>query len=143
MKYSVSHDINQPRDRVVSLLTSHEHRRHWQHGFVGAEALDGEPGTVGATTLLKFKVGDRPFQLIETILERDLPDGFTVSYVSEQSASISRNSFVVSPVGGTRWHVDMQIKVSGLYKLMAFMQPHNFKDQTLALMKSFSDFAES
>lgn len=141
MKYFAEQKIDLHRDRVVDLLTDHRYRRHWQPGFQSMEPLDGEPGTVGATSLLNFKVGDRPFEMIETILAKDLPHSYTVSYVSDQSASISQNSFVETPDGGTLWRVQLEMKLKGLYGIFALLRPNAFKAQTQALMKSFADYA--
>lgn len=141
MKYFAEQKIDLHRDRVVELLTDHRYRRHWQPGFQSMEPLDGEPGTVGATSLLNFKVGDRPFEMIETILAKDLPHSYTVSYVSDQSASISQNSFVETPDGGTLWRVQLEMKLKGLYGIFALLRPNAFKGQTQALMKSFADYA--
>lgn len=141
MKYFAEQKIDLHRDRVVELLTDHRFRRHWQPGFQSMEPLDGEPGTVGATSLLNFKVGDRPFEMIETILAKDIPYSYMVSYVSDQSASISRNSFEETEDGGTLWRVELEMKLKGLYGLLAMLRPASFKMQTQALMKSFADYA--
>ncbi len=141
MKYFAEQNIQLHRDRVVEILTDHRQRRHWQPGFQSMEPLDGAPGSIGATSLLNFKVGDRPFEMIETILAKDLPDSYTVSYVSDQSASISRNSFQETADGGTLWRVDMEIKLKGLYGLLAMLRPASFRAQTQALMQSFANYA--
>ncbi|MDC0737352.1 SRPBCC family protein [Cognatishimia sp. SS12] len=141
MNYSVEMEIDLHRDRVVEMLTTHDTRRRWQPGFVGHVPLDGTPGTVGATTQLTFQVGEQRFHMIETILDRDLPRSFTVSYVSMQSASISRNRFTDVDGGRTLWTVDMQMKLQGTYKLMSMLSKNTFRAQTEALMRSFADYA--
>lgn len=141
MKYFAEQKIELHRARVVELLTDHRHRRHWQPGFQSMEPLDGEPGTVGATSLLNFQIGDRPFEMIETILAKDMPYSYAVSYVSDQSASISRNTFEETEDGGTMWRVELEIKLKGLHNLLALLKPKAFRAQTQALMRSFADFA--
>lgn len=143
MKYSVEMELKLHRDRVVELLTSHENRKRWQTGFKAYVPIDGEPGTIGATTRLTFQVGEQEFDMVETILAKELPDMYCVSYVSSQSASISKNSFTDTGYGTTIWRVDMQMKVSGFYKILAFLQPKTFHAQTEALMRSFADYAEN
>jgi carbon monoxide dehydrogenase subunit G len=141
MKYFAEQKIDLHRDRVVDILTDHRQRRHWQPGFQSMEPLDGEPGSVGATSLLNFKIGNQPFEMIETILKRDLPHAYTVSYVSSQSASISQNTFEDTPDGGTLWRVDLEMKLNGFSGIIAMFRPHAFQAQTQALMKSFADYA--
>ena len=141
MKYFAEQTIDLHRDQVVQTLTDHRQRRHWQPGFESMEPLDGEPGTVGATSLLNFKFGDRPFEMIETILAKDLPDSYAVSYVSDQSASISRNTFYETPEGGTLWRVDLEMKLKGFNNLIAILRPQAFQAQTQGLMKAFADYA--
>lgn len=141
MKYSVETEIDLHRDGVVALLTDHDKRRHWQAGFKGAEALEGTPGTVGATTKLTFQVGPQDFDMIETILIKDLPYEYCVSYVSSQSASISRSQFTELSGNRTLWCVDMEIKVSGAQKILAFFRPDTFRQQTQASMQSFANYA--
>ncbi|GAA6207654.1 hypothetical protein NBRC116601_09470 [Cognatishimia sp. WU-CL00825] len=142
MKYSVELEVKLHRERVVELLTSHDNRRRWQNGFIGHAPLDGEPGTVGATTQLTFRVGEQQFEMIETILAKELPEMYCVSYVSSQSASISKNSFFETQNGTTLWRVDMQMRVNGLYKIMAYFSANGFRNQTKHLMRSFADYAE-
>jgi hypothetical protein len=141
MKYFAEQKINLHREQVVEILTDHRQRRHWQPGFQSMEPLDGEPGTVGATSLLNFKVGDRPFEMIETILAKDLPYHYTVSYVSDQSASISKNSFEETEDGGTLWRVELEMKLKGINGFIAMLRPQAFKMQTQGLMQSFADYA--
>jgi len=142
MKYFAEQKLNLHRDQVVQILTDHAQRRHWQPGFQSMEPLDGEPGTVGATSLLNFKIGDRPFEMIETILKKDLPYSYTVSYVSDQSASISKNTFHEDPDGGTLWQVELEMKLKGLAGVLAMLRPAAFKAQTQALMQEFAKYAD-
>ncbi len=142
MKYSVELEVKLHREQVVALLTSHDNRKRWQNGFVDYRPLDGEPGTVGATTQLTFRVGEQQFEMIETILAKDLPEMYCVSYVSNQSASISKNTFYETEYGTTLWRVDMQMRVTGLFKIMAYFSKSGFQNQTMGLMRSFADYAE-
>lgn len=141
MKYSVETEIDLHRDGVVDLLTDHEKRRHWQAGYKRSEPIEGTPGTVGATTKLTFQVGPQDFDMIETILLRDLPHSYSVSYVSSQSASISQSTFTELADNRTLWRVDMEIKVNGVQKILAFLRPDTFRMQTEALMQNFANYA--
>lgn len=142
MKYSVEQEIDLSRDRVVELLTNTENRWKWQNGYAGSEPIEGAPGAVGSSALLKFKFGPQSFELVETVLSKDLPFAYAVSYVSMASANISRNSFEELPGNRTLWRVDMELKLSGLQKLRALLSPGMFQQQTRKLMSDFISFAE-
>ena len=142
MKYTVEREINLARDKVVELLTTPENRRHWQTGFQSHQVIEGEKGEEGTKSLLKFRFGQQIHQLLETLHHVDLPDTYVVSYVSSNSANLSRNTFYALGTNRTRWVVDLELKLSGMFNITAMLKPQMFKDQTDRLMNDFVNYAE-
>jgi hypothetical protein len=73
MKYSLSIQIDLPREKVVELFDNPENLKLWQPGFISAEHISGEKGHPGSKTRLNYKMGRREIEMIETITSRNLP----------------------------------------------------------------------
>ena len=143
MKYTVEIDIDLPRDRVIELFDSTENMKHWQEGLVSAEHLSGTPGEVGAKMKLKYKMGKREVEMIETITKRNLPDEFAGTYDAKGVHNIVDNTFIEISESKTKWVAYQEFQMKGMMKIIAFIMPGAFKKQSMKYMKDFKAFAEN
>ena len=70
MKYSNEIEINLPRKKVVELFDNPDNMPKWQEGFVSFEPISGKPGEEGSKATLKYKMGKREVEMVETITKR-------------------------------------------------------------------------
>lgn len=143
MRYSVSIDINLPRDRVVELFDNPEHMASWQPCLVSCDYLEGEPGQVGTKSKLVHKMGKREMEMLETVTHRDLPNLFTHTFEAKGVWNEVVNRFKEQPGGGsTVWEIETEFRCQGMMWLMCNLAPFMFKKETRKNMQQFKTFAE-
>ncbi|MFZ5843881.1 MAG: SRPBCC family protein [Pseudomonadota bacterium] len=142
MKCRLEIDIDLPRERVIALFDDPANLKRWQPELLSFEHLSGEPGQVGAKSRLRYQMGKREVELIETIIERRLPDVFSGSYETKGMWNGIENRFVELDNGHTRWIADNEFRGSGLLKLLIWLMPGAFKKQSFKYMQQFKTFAE-
>ena len=71
MKYTLSTTINLPRSKVIELFDNPDNMSKWQPELQSFEHISGEPGEPGAKSRLKYKMGKREVEMIETITARN------------------------------------------------------------------------
>ena len=142
MHYSVTVEINLPRERVIELFDNPDNMPNWQPSLLSFTHLTGEAGQAGATSELKYQMGKREITMIETITERNLPDVFSGTYETKGVWNQVSNHFVELN-GKTMWTMNTVFKCTGMLRIMAWLMPGMFKKQTTADMLSFKAFAES
>ena len=71
MKYIVSIEIAQPRERVVQLLADSAHLPKWLRGLVLHEPLSGLHGQVGTESRVVMQMGQQRMEGTETITRRE------------------------------------------------------------------------
>ena len=141
--YTLSVVINAPRARVIELFDNPDNMQHWQNGFVSFERLQGEPGQVGATSLITYKMGNRKMELTETILKRSLPDEFNGRYEWDGGSNTLDNRFVELGPASTRWESTCAYAMkSFMLKVMGTLFPGMFRKQNLKFMNNFKAFVE-
>ncbi|MXU63848.1 SRPBCC family protein [Oceanomicrobium pacificus] len=142
MNYSCDCTINRPRDTVIALFDSTENLPKWQDGLVSFDHVSGSPGQEGAVSRLRYQMGKREIEMVETITERALPDRFAATYEADGVWNIVENRF--EALGDrTRWQIDTEFRCKGMMRIMAFLMPGAFRKQTEKMMQSFKSFAES
>ena len=142
MKYQSEIIINLSRNKVLELFDNPDNMKHWQEGFVSFEPISGVPGEVGAKARLKYLMGKREVELIETVTSKNLPDEFSGTYETKGIWNKVENFFHVNDANSTRWVSVAEFKVSGFMKIIAFLMPGSFKKQSMKMMKDFKKFAE-
>ena len=143
MRYQISIDIEKPRCKVIELFNNPDNMKYWQPGLQSFEHLSGEPGAVGSKSKLKYKMGKREIEMIETITENDLPNRFCGTYEADGVWNSVENNFVEVDENRTRWDFETEFRMSGLLmKIMAFLMPGMFKKQSCEFMEKFKEFAE-
>ena len=143
MKYSKEILIDLPRDEVIAKMENPNNFKHWQKGFISYKHLSGDPGHEDARSKLKFKMGTREIEMIETIEKNSLPNKLFVTYDAKGVFNRQKNYFEKVNDTSTRWISDNEFEFSGFMKIIAFLMPGSFKKQTYEYMKDFKAFAEN
>ena len=142
MKFSNEIIINLPVERVTKLFDNPDYLKEWQPGLISFENISGEPGRPGAKSKLKYKMGNREIEMIETVIENNLPQEFTGTYQAKGVYNEVRNHFIPLDENHTRYISECEFKFSGFMKIMAFLMPGAFKKQSYKFMEQFKIFAE-
>lgn len=144
MKHTTQIDINKPIDKVIELFDNPDNLKLWMQGLQSFEHLSGEPGQPGAKSLLKFKMGKREMEMIETITVRNLPEELSGTYEMHNTLNNMKVSFVKLTEDKTRYFYESQFEFGSLgMKVFAFLTPGMFKRQSMKYLESFKKFAES
>ncbi len=143
MKYINETIINKPIDRVVELFDDPDNLAEWQPGFISMEHIEGEYGEPGSKYRMKYKMGKREIEMIETVLVRDLPKEFTGTYEAKNVWNKISNHFESIDENTTRYSSENEFKFSGMMKLFAWLMPGAFKKQSQKYLDLFKEFAES
>jgi len=130
MKYSLEFKIHKPMDRVIELFDSVDNLKKWQPELLSFEHLTGEPGKVGAKSKLLYKTGKKEFEMIETLLVKNLPEEFTGTYETRGMKTRVKNKFEKIDENSTKWIVENEFQLNGFMKIMAFIMPGAFKKQS-------------
>jgi hypothetical protein len=142
VKYSVDIEIDLPRARVVELFDNPDNLKHWQPGLVSFEAISGVPGEPGGRSRLRYQMGKKEIEMIETITERNLPETFSGTYEAKGVWNEVVNRFVPLANDRTQWVLETDFRFKGMMRLMGWLMPGAFKKQSLEFMQLFKQFAE-
>jgi carbon monoxide dehydrogenase subunit G len=143
MKFTNEVEINQPLNKVIELFDNPDNMSKWQPGFVSFEHLSGEQGQPGAKSKLKYKMGKREVEMIETITVRNLPKEFHGTYEANGVHHEMQNYFTEVAQGRTKWVSENEFKLSGMLKLVGWLMPGAFKKQSQKYLNRFKSFAEN
>ncbi|WP_343488407.1 SRPBCC family protein [Allomuricauda sp. d1] len=143
MKYTTEILIDLPRDEFIKKLDDPDNMKHWARGLESQELLSGEAGQEGARTNMRFKMGKREFDMVETIIKRNMPHEFHATYDTKGVHNIQKNYFKEEGEK-TRWISESEFQFAGLgMKVMAFLMPSAFKKQSMKYAQDFKNFAEN
>ena len=142
MKYTVSIDLELPRDKVVALFDDPQNMPRWQEGLVLFEPLEGTPGQPGARSRLVFQMGRRRVEMIETITERRLPELFSGTYDAKGVHNIVCNRFIELGADRTRWESENEFRFQGFMRIIGALMKGAFPKQSLKYLQDFKAFAE-
>ncbi|HAA12691.1 MAG TPA: SRPBCC family protein [Cytophagales bacterium] len=142
MKYTVSVDIQAPRQQVVDRFQDPEDIKKWQPDFVGFKVLSGEPGQKGSKTELTHQMGRRRVVMEETILENQLPERFDAYYAAPGAKNWIENHFTALDKQTTRWVMHSEFKCSGFLRVMAALAPGMFRKQSQKTLDLFKTMME-
>lgn len=143
MRYSISVEIKLPRDKVIDLFDNPANLYKWQPELKSFEHVSGEVGQPGAKSKLVYAMGKRDIEMIETIIERRLPEAFSGTYTAKGVHNIMVNKFEEHSNSKTIWKTENEFKFSGFMAIMSIFMNGAFKKQTLKTMNQFKEFAES
>jgi hypothetical protein len=142
MKYTVQIEIEAPLDKVVALFDTPGNKKHWMPNMVSFEPLTGNPGQVGAQSLITFKNGDKVTEMTETVLVRDLPREFTGSYQFQGITYVVKNCFEAVGPAQTHYVSDQDFQLTGIMKVLGWLMPWMFKKESMKHMLGFKEFVE-
>ena len=143
MKYTCQIVIDLPRKEVIEKMDNIDHLVHWQKGLLEATPIKGKLGEEGSQMKLRYNMGKREMEMIETIIKRDLPQEFHASYDTKGFHNVQYNYFKKNQENQTIWISESEFKFSSLgLKFLGWLMPSLFKKQSLKYMKDFKAFAE-
>jgi len=142
MKYTTEVEINLPVKKVIELFDNPDNLKLWMEGLQSFEHLSGTPGQPGAKSKLKFKMGKREIEMIETITVRNLPEEFSGTYEAKGVFNIVKNKFIAVGENKTKYIAEHEFQFSGMMTLMGVLMPGAFKKQSMKFLKQFKEFAE-
>jgi len=143
INYKLEQVINQPIDKVASLLANPDNFEKWQPGFKGMEHLSGTPGEIGAKSKLTYDMGKRQVVMTETILEMNMPEYFELSFDSDKVFNIQKNRLSKVDENTTKWITDNEFQLSGYMKIFGIIGKGMFKKQSQIYLDKFKEFAEN
>ena len=141
MKYEVEIELNLPRNKVIELFDSTENLYKWQPELISFTHQSGSPGQVGAKSKLRYKMGRREIDMIETITLRELPNRFDGTYEAKGVYNIVKNQFIDNG-NSTLWKVEQEFQFSGFMAIMSLFMRGAFKKQSMLYLTRFKAFAE-
>ncbi|MBA5629854.1 SRPBCC family protein [Moheibacter lacus] len=142
MKYSQEITIDAPIQKVIQLFDDPDQMDKWMKGLISFEHLSGTQGQPGAKSKLKFQMGKREIEMIETITVRNLPHEFSGTYDAKGVHNIVKNYFEEISENQTRYTTENEFQMKGFMKIMAWLMPGAFKKQSLQYLKDFKAFVE-
>lgn len=142
MKYISEIEINKPIDKVIELFDNPDYLKEWMDGLQSFEPLSGIPGQPGAKSRLKFKMGKREIEMIETITVRKLPEEFSGTYEAKGVFNIVKNFFHPINENKTKYITEQEFVFRGFMKIIAAVMPGAFKKQTMKTQVDFKNFVE-
>lgn len=143
MEYTTKLEIQLPLEKVIHLFDNPDNMKHWQPELISFEHLSGEPGLPGAQSRLLYQIGKRKVEMIETIIQRELPATFCGTYEAKGVHNLQKNNFESINSSTTLWTCHSQFHFSGFMKIIALFMPKAFRKQTLLFMTRFKEFAEN
>ena len=142
MKYTAEIEINKPVEKVVELFDNPSNLKKWMEGLESFEPISGSPGQVGAKSRLKFKMGKREIEMIETVTVRNLPHEFSGTYEAKGVFNTVKNKFVALPGNRTKYVSEQEFHFKGFMKIIGKLMPGAFKKQSMKYLSAFKTFAE-
>ena len=142
MKYTTEIEINKPIQKVVELFDNPDNTDKWMEGLVSFEPISGTPGQPGAKSRLKFKMGKREMEMIETITVANLPEEFSGTYEAKGVMNVVKNHFRKVSDSKTKYVAEHEFQFKGFMKVIAFLMPRVFKKQSMKFLNDFTKFAE-
>jgi carbon monoxide dehydrogenase subunit G len=143
MKYTTEIVINKSIERTIELFDNPDHLNKWMKGLQSFEHLSGTPGHPGAKSKLKFKMGNREMEMIETIEVRNLPHEFTGTYEAKGVCNRVKNTFAKISDNKTLYTAEHEFQFQGFMKLIAWLMPGAFKKQSMKYLIDFRNFVEN
>ncbi|NKI33498.1 SRPBCC family protein [Croceivirga thetidis] len=144
MKYTTEITVDLPLQEFIKKLDNPENMKHWMRGLTSYEVITGEPGQEGTRMNMKFKMGKRDMEMIETIIKSNFPEEFHATYDAKGVHNIQKNFFHEVNENQTKWVSESEFQFAGFgMKAMAFLIPSMFKKQSQQYANDFKNFAEN
>ena len=129
---------------MIELFDDPGNMSKWQEGLVSFESLSGQPGEVGATARLRYLMGKRELEEIETITLRELPDRFAGTYEADGVWNLIDNQFHMTDSTHTKWTSYHELRGTKLlWRVLMKVMPGTFKKQSQKYLDAFKVCAEA
>lgn len=143
MKYTTEIIVEVPLQEFIKKLDNAENMKFWQKGLVSYDHQSGIPGKIGSKMLLKYKLGKREMELLETITHTDLPYELHMTYDMKGMHNVQKNYFTKTAEGYTKWTSENEfLATSFMLRMMTLLMPKAFKKQSKQYLIDFKNFAE-
>lgn len=141
MKFSASINISQTKEKVAHFFITPEYQHHFQDGFISKRLTHGTEGEKGAQSKLVYK----RLELIETIIENNLPDSFEALYEHKHTTNTMKVTFDELSDGTTQYNSEIHYtQFNGfVINMLVKLCPSMFKKQVMKWMQQFKTFAEA
>ncbi len=136
-------EVQVPIDEFIDLFLDQTKFKHWRPGFQSVELLSGEKGQYGVKSKFVYQLGKRPFEVIETVTERNFPYIFSAHYQAPNM--VSDIDYQFEDFGGKRtmWGITHIYRLSGSKERWSWLRPKFYEKQDLQLMLNLKDYAEN
>ena len=141
MKFTCSININRPKIEVVKHFEDPEALKQSQKGFQNMEHLSGSKGEAGAKAKLIYD----KFELIETIIDNNLPDTFYAQYEHKNMSNTMHSKFISINDNETQLTTAIEYtRFTGFtIQFMAKVFPRMFKRQVDKWLINFKQYVEN
>ena len=142
MKITSEITIDQPRSRVVELITNPDNTPKWQSGIQSIELLSGAKDQVGARSRVVVELNGFRLELIETVVQRRPPDLYASAFEARGVKNTVVNRFYEAGPEQTRWVMENTFQFGVLMAVVGVFIRDLIAKQTVELMRRFKSFAE-
>ena len=143
LQFTTEIEINKSRDAVIELM--HPDNMHlWSEHFVKMEHIAGPLWEAGSKYKIHMNINGTSLVIIETFIERNLPDYFSCSFEHKDMWQGSENWIEDLPMGRTVWRSRQTLEpINLLNKFIVFCMPWYFKSYSQKHMNAFKEFADA
>jgi carbon monoxide dehydrogenase subunit G len=142
MKFTSEVIIERPREQVIDLIMAPENFAKWQPGVASFKLLSGVQGQPGARAKVQIDMHGVKMEMTETIVERKMPDSYTLRYDGKGVKNVVENRFYDDGPGKTRWVMNSSLEFSPLTAVASGFIKDIIVKQNAESMKNFKAFAE-
>jgi len=141
MTFICTIDIKADIKTIITAFFNTEDMKHYQDGFISKTLISGVEGEKGAKSKLVFE----KLELIETIINNNLPDEFLALYVHKFTTNTMKVNFKTLPNGEIRYTSIVEYtELRGfMIKVLAKFFPSMFKKQIDKWLKQFKTHVEN
>ncbi len=143
MKYTSEIIIDLPIEKVVSVFNNQDYMFEWMEGLKKVTPLTRIQGEIGSRMEMYFEIGKRKMHIIETILDKKLPQHMICKYNSFGMESTVSIHFEAIETVKTKYSTISNYKFKGLFKLMSIFSSKVFKNQSYKYLADFKEFVEN
>lgn len=144
MKYTSQVIVAIPIEAFIKKLNNHSNMKLWQRGLVSYEHVSGNPGNIGAKMKLNYLFGKQKMTVIETIIDKKLPNELHATFDYEGMHNVQKNYFTSTAEGHTKWVCENEFLPTSFYmRIMTAFTPSSFRKQSMIYLTDFKNFSEN
>lgn len=143
MHFKETIEIDRSIEEVVKLFDDPDNMPKWLQGLKSSTPMSGERGEEGSTSKVVFQPGGTKMEMTETILKKDLPNEYTISYDGKGYSSVCTNRFADLGNGRTRFETSQDVSLRGALRFAGALLRGTIAKQVKNSAKAFKQFAES